>query len=183
MAAAAASYKELRGRPLLHVCLAVVRTHTTTVGRRRGFCTTVWSRLWLLEPAARYKHHRPLARVDRLVAQGPNHLSPMPRRQKPGSKEWLSRQADIDAYCAFRRCHLARDRQGKKNALSDMSSDPARRCAVSLAGDRASDYAAKLDRLLAVPGLREGFWLKSMHKVRNLGIEEVKSPATFIASY
>lgn len=59
-----------------------------------------------------------------------------------------------------------------KLALAALSTDHARLCARRLIL-KAPEYAAALDRVLAVKALRAGFWLRMMHRVLSLGNLEV----------
>ncbi|TQV89933.1 hypothetical protein IF1G_11402 [Cordyceps javanica] len=99
----------------------------------------------------------------------------MPRGQENvNSPEWLLRQRDTVAYCNLRACSLNKDKKGMRLALAEFSTNHARLCARRLVL-RASEYAAALDRLLAVEALRAGFWLKMMHRVISLRNVEVQS--------
>lgn len=88
------------------------------------------------------------------------------------SPEWLLRQRDTAAYCNLRACSLNKDKRGMKVALAELSTDHARLCARRLIL-RAPEYAAALDRVLAVRALRAGFWLRMMHRVLGLRNLEV----------
>jgi hypothetical protein len=96
----------------------------------------------------------------------------MPKGSKPGSEHWQLRLRDTDLYCQFRACHLANDKLNMERALSSISTEHARRCAKSIV--RTGAYADALDPLLAIEGLRAGFWLKMMHRIIGLGFDEVK---------
>ncbi|KAH8715417.1 hypothetical protein HC256_004240 [Beauveria bassiana] len=96
----------------------------------------------------------------------------MPRGQdKINSPDWLLRQEDTTAYCELRHCHLNKDKKSVRICLARLSTDHARVCAKRLIF-KAPEYAAALDPLLALQGLRAGFWLRSMHKVISLRFSE-----------
>ncbi|KAM3552524.1 hypothetical protein ARSEF4850_007353 [Beauveria asiatica] len=99
----------------------------------------------------------------------------MPRGQgKIDSPEWLLRQEDTIAYCDLRQCSLNKDRKGVRIALARLSTKHARDCARQLI-EKAPEYAAALDPLLALKAVRAGFWLKMMHRVISVRNFEVQS--------
>ncbi|KAM3550754.1 hypothetical protein ARSEF4850_008195 [Beauveria asiatica] len=99
----------------------------------------------------------------------------MPRGQgKIDSPEWQLRQEDTIAYCDLRQCSLNKDRKGVRIALARLSTNHARDCARQLI-EKAPEYAAALDPLLALKAMRAGFWLKMMHRVISVRNFEVQS--------
>ena len=87
----------------------------------------------------------------------------MPRGSKTGSSDWHVRQRDTKLYCQARKFEIQGQVREKNNCLDEMSSDHARKCAASLLKRR--EVADALDPVLAMDGIRYGFWLKMMHRV------------------
>lgn len=90
-----------------------------------------------------------------------------------GSRKWEERQIDTEIYCKAREYHREKNWKGVDEELEKFPTQHARRCAKALLGCEAIAHA--LDPLLALSGLRQGFWLRMMHHVIYSGCIDVST--------
>lgn len=95
----------------------------------------------------------------------------MPRGSRLGSKDWDQRQRDTNLYYEARALHIQGQRQHAFHIIKEISSKTGSDNAKILLNHEP--IAKALDPLLALDGLREGFWLKMMHRVLYSGCDEV----------
>ena len=122
----------------------------------------------------RYKFHMFLtSRYDTYWYQHHTllHDNTMPRGSKFGSKNWDQRQRDTDLYCKARALHIQGQTKHAFQIIKKISSKTGSENAKILLNHEP--IAKALDPLLALDGLREGFWLKMMHRVLYSGCDEV----------